>query len=99
MIDNVWAGKTAELEQQRQLELASAAGKSGGSVVRLSEKSFGVAQAAMECSLHIFFREFCPTSEHAVFRHPITGFACGPVRVQLTSYQGHFRDKERARGI
>ena len=46
MIDNVWAGKTAELEQQRQLELASAAGKSGGSVVRLSEKSFGVAQAA-----------------------------------------------------
>ena len=65
----------------------------------LASLDSGINAAIMECSLHILFREFCPTSEHAVFRHPITGFACGPVRVQLTSYQGHFRDKERARGI
>ena len=65
----------------------------------LASLDSGINAAIMECSLHIFFREFCPTSEHAVFRHPITGFACGPVRVQLTYYQGHFRDKERARGI
>lgn len=44
MIDNAWAGKTTELEQQRQVDLASATGKAGGSVVRLADKSFGVAQ-------------------------------------------------------